>query len=556
MKFKPSYLLLLWGLICYVLPVQSSTAQRTKAVDRPKLVVGIVVDQMRWDYLYRYYERYGEGGFKRLLNEGFSAENTMIDYIPTVTAIGHATTYTGSVPSIHGIAGNNFIVQKTGENMYCAGDDTEETVGSDSKAGKMSPRNLLASTITDELKLATNFRSKVIGVAIKDRGSILPAGHTPDAAYWYDGATGNFITSTYYMDDLPAWVKQFNSRKLAEKYLNQDWNTLYPIDTYVQSTEDDTPFEGRFPHTDAPVFPVPTSKLLKEEGFGILSSTPYGNSITAEMAKAAVKNEALGADDICDFLAVSFSSTDYVGHRFGPNAIETEDTYLRLDKDLEDFFNFLDKEVGKGEYTVFITADHGGAHNATFMMTHNLPSGTFGGRNAQKALNAALEAEFGVADLVGSLMNYQVHFDQKRIAENALDIDAVKQAAIAVLQDIDGVAYAIDMEKANQASVPKLIAERIVNGFHHQRSGIIQIVMEPGWYSNNSDKPTGTTHSVWNPYDSHIPLIFMGWGIKPGKTSRTTHMTDIAPTIAALLHIQQPNGCIGNSITEAIQAEH
>lgn len=554
-KFKSVLLWIFLGSFTSLCTVQSVYGQAKQSVPRPKLVVGIVVDQMRWDYLYRYYERYGEGGFKRMLNEGFSAANTMIDYVPTVTAIGHSSVYTGSVPAIHGIAGNDFIVQATGESMYCAEDNTVETVGSASKAGKMSPRNLLASTITDELKLATNFRSKVIGVAIKDRGSILPAGHVADAAYWYDGSTGDFISSTYYMDKLPQWVQQFNAQKLPEQYLNQNWNTLYPIDTYVQSTEDNTPFEGKFPGMEAPVFPVPTAQLLKEEGPGIISSTPYGNTLTAQMAMAAVENEQMGQDDISDFLAVSFSATDYVGHRFGPNAIETEDTYLRLDKDLETFFNFLDTHVGKGAYTVFLTADHGGAHNATFMQAHDMPSGTFGSRDALTALNQALENAFGTPKLVSSLMNYQVHFNHKLVEEKGLDWNALKQTAVSVLKKQDGVAYAVDMERVEEASIPKRIAERIINGYHHERSGEIQIVMAPGWYSNNSDTPTGTTHSAWNPYDSHIPLIFMGWGITPGETSRITHMTDIAPTIAALLHIQQPNGCIGNSITEVIQAE-
>src|SRR5690606_8649606 len=198
-------------------------------IERPKLVVGLMVDQMRWDYLYRFYERYGEGGFKRLLGEGFSCENTYIPYVPTYTAIGHSTPYTGSVPAIHGIAGNDFILQYSGANMYCTQDDEAIGVRTDSKEGKMSPKNLLVSTITDELKLATNFRSKVIGIAIKDRGAILPAGHFADAAYWFESKTGNFITSNFYMDKLPEWVEKFNNRKLAEQYLKTDWTTLYPL---------------------------------------------------------------------------------------------------------------------------------------------------------------------------------------------------------------------------------------------------------------------------------------------------------------------------------------
>jgi predicted AlkP superfamily pyrophosphatase or phosphodiesterase len=388
------YLALTIVFLMICTPSFSQNKNSTNKLERPKLVVGIVVDQMRWDYLYRYYDRYNNDGFKRILNEGFSAENTYIDYVPTVTAIGHSTLYTGSVPSIHGIAGNDFIIQKTGQTVYCAEDKDVLTVGSNSKAGLMSPKNLLASTITDELKLATNFRSKVIGVSIKDRGSILPAGHLADASYWYDGSVGKWITSSWYMKELPTWVNKFNDQNLIEKYLNQGWNTLYPIETYVQSTSDNNEFEGKFKGTDAPVFPVNTAKLLKENGPGIITSTPYGNTFTIEMAKAAIKNEAMGQRGITDFLAMSLSSPDYIGHQFGPNSIEVEDNYLRLDKDLGDFLSYLDQTIGKGEYTIFLSADHGAAHNATFMQDNNMPSGGFGTGKVLTELNEHLTSIF------------------------------------------------------------------------------------------------------------------------------------------------------------------
>lgn len=520
---------------------------------RPKLVVGIVVDQMRWDYLYRYYDRYGNDGFKRMINQGFSADNTNIDYVPTVTAIGHTTIYTGSVPSIHGITGNDFIINATGESMYCTEDGTVSTVGSTSNAGEMSPRNMLTSTITDELKLATNFRSKVIGVAIKDRGSILPAGHAADAAYWFDGETGNFITSTYYMDKLPAWVDSFNKQKLVEKYLNQGWETLYPISSYIQSTADDNRYEGKFSVSEKPVFPVNTAELYKKSGAGAIRTSPYGNTLSFDMAKAAVENEELGQSVVTDFLALSLSSTDYVGHQFGPNAIEVEDTYLRLDKELANFFKYLDEKVGAGEYTVFLSADHGGAHNVNFLKDHNIPAGAWGTGKILTELNQVLQAKFGEEKLIISLLNYQGHLNYKVIEEKGLDIEAIKLAAINFLRKQEGVTYVVDMDKAQTASIPKVIRERIINGYNYDRSGNIQIILDPAWYSSGSANPTGTTHSSWNPYDAHIPLLFMGWGVNPGKTDRPTNMTDIAATIAAILKIQQPNGSIGIPILEAIK---
>lgn len=518
-------------------------------VARPKLVVGIVVDQMRWDYLYRFANRYGNGGFKRLLNEGFTCENTQIPYIPTFTAPGHTCIYTGSVPAIHGIAGNDFIIQSTGKSMYCAGDTTVQTVGSNSAAGQMSPANMLSTTITDELRLATNFRSKVIGIALKDRGGILPAGHSANAAYWFDDLTGNWISSTYYMKDLPAWVSDFNKQKLAEKYIKQDWNTLYPIETYSQSTADDTKYEGKLTGEEKPVFPHLLSKMLNGS-YKVIRTSPYGNDLTLDFAKATLKNEQMGRGTDTDFLTLSFSSTDYIGHNYGINAVEIEDTYLRLDKNLEDLFNTLDAQVGKNQYTVFLSADHGAAHNPNFLIDNGIPAGFWPTSRVLKDLNKALQQEFKEEEIVLSLNNYQVNFNNQLIASKQLDFEKLKKSAIRFLRAQDGVANAIDMENAALSSAPQQIRERIVNGYNYERSGAIQILLKPGFFSGYSS--TGTTHGSWNPYDAHIPLVFMGWGIKHGSLNRQTSMADIAPTLAALLHIQEPNGNIGSPIEELL----
>ncbi|MBU1373749.1 MAG: alkaline phosphatase family protein [Bacteroidetes bacterium] len=524
--------------------------QLTSSPARPKLVVGIVVDQMRWDYLYRYANRYGAGGFNRLLNEGFTCENTQIPYIPTVTAAGHTGIYTGSVPSITGIAGNDFTIQATGESLYCTEDHSVKTVGSTSTAGEMSPRNLLSSTITDELKLATNFRSKVIGIALKDRGGILPAGHTANAAYWYDDATGNWITSTFYMNQLPNWVNSFNSQRLPEKYIKQDWNTLYPINTYVQSTPDDNAYEGKMKGETAPIFPHLTSKLLNGN-LSAIRATPFGNSLTLDFAKDALKSEKLGKGDQTDFLAISLSSTDYVGHQYGVNAIETEDTYLRLDRDLESFFNTLDAAVGKGNYTVFLSADHGAAHNPGFLKDHNIPADLWQGSGILKNLNTELEKKFSHPNLVINLGNYQVNFNNQLIEKQKLNEQNIIDFSISYLKKQEGVAYVVDMEKAPIAAIPDFLKTKIINGYNAQRSGAIQIILQPGWFQGYSS--TGTTHGTWNPYDTHIPLVFMGWGIKHGSLNRPTSMADIAPTLAALLHIQEPNGNIGEPIEEVLK---
>ncbi|MFT3936083.1 MAG: alkaline phosphatase family protein [Chitinophagaceae bacterium] len=519
-------------------------------LQRPKLVVGIVVDQMRWDYLYRYYNRYGKGGFKRLLNQGFSCENTFISHLPSYTAVGHSTIFTGSVPALHGIAGNDWTEQLTGKTMYCTADSTVQSVGNESEDGKMSPRNLLVSTITDELRLATNFQSKVVGVSLKDRASILPAGHLATAAYWFDDASGHFISSTYYMQQLPDWVNTYNSSNKVGQLIEKGWNTLYPINTYVNSDADDRPNEGKFAGETASVFPHAINEIYKKNK-GSLRSTPFGNALTLDFAKATLEAYQLGRGTATDFLTINCASTDYVGHMFGPNSIEVEDTYLRLDQELASFFDLLDQKIGKGQYLVFLSADHGAAHSIGFMQDHKLPADFWYAKPLTDTLNKILSAKFGSTGLVRSIMNYQVNFNISKINAEKLDYSAIKKAAVDYLQQQPGISYAVDVAELGKSPIPEPIKTMIANGYNFKRSGGVQIVLVAGWFEGYSK--TGTTHGTWNPYDTHIPLLFYGWNIKPGKTNRETHMTDIAATVAALLHVQMPNGCIGHVIEEVVK---
>lgn len=522
----------------------SAQQSNTAAIERPKLVVGIVVDQMRWDYLYRYQKRYTDGGFKRLLGEGFSCENTMIPYVPSVTAIGHTCIYTGSVPSIHGIAGNNFV--KDGKKVYCTDDDSVKPVGTTSVAALMSPRNLWVSTIGDEMKIASNGRAKVVGVALKDRASILPAGHNPNGAFWFDDQTGCFITSSYYMDRLPKWVEAFNDKRLPEQYLSQKWNTLYPKNTYTESATDENEYENGIREGVKATLPLNLPELYKKYGYGIIRNTPFGNSLTLDMAKAAIDGEQLGTDDETDLLTVSCSSTDYIGHQVGTHAIETEDTYLRLDKAIADFLAYLDSKVGKGNYLVFLSADHGAMNNAAFLQDRRIPAGSWDASATAKKLNHVLAKEYPEAgDIVKTVMNYQVFFNRDVIKSKQLDFDNIKQTVVNVLKEDPSVLYACDMAKASTESIPEEVKFRIINGYNRERSGDVVIILKPNFYAHGMK---GTDHGAWNSYDTHIPLVFMGWGIKHGATTKQTFMTDIAPTIEAMLHVQAPNGCVGKAI--------
>ena len=536
------------------------TAKAAPQHGRPRLVVTMMVDQMTWDYLYRYQARFSEGGFKRLLTQGFNCENTRINYIPSVTAIGHSSVHTGSVPAIHGIAGNDF--EKDGKPIYCTEDTSVSTVGApNGKSGQMSPRNLLTTTIADELRIATNFRSKTIGVAIKDRASILPAGHTTNGAYWLDDKTGHFITSTYYMQDLPQWVKDFNARGRVAELLMQGWAPLYPLSTYKESTADDVRYEqpwgknGEHPAT----LPLNTAELMKEHGLGIIRTTPMGATLTFEMAKAAIEGEKLGSrPDETDFLAMSHSSTDYIGHRYGTFAVETEDAYLRLDKDLADFFAYLDKQYGRDGYLFVLTADHAAGHNLTFERDHKIPGAAL-----------RLDIALGIADstaraftgkdvkLIRRISNYQVFFENERIDSLGIDrLPLLRKVAEVLRAKLPGAAFVVPAEEVEMATIPEVIKTRIIHGYRKGRSGDIFIVADPGWYNKwNGHLPQGTTHGVWSPYDTHIPLIFMGHGIRPGHLYRETYITDIAATLATLLKTQYPSGCIGHPITEAFATE-
>lgn len=530
---------------CLFFVLITSTLIASSQVQRPKLVVGIVVDQMRWDYLYRYYNKYSDGGFKRMLGEGFTCGNTLINYLPSYTGVGHATVFTGSVPSIHGITGNDWRNQATGKNMYCTDDSTVSSVGAAGKAGKMSPRNLMVTTITDELRLATNFKSKVVGVSLKDRASILPAGHNPTGAYWMDDASGNFITSTWYMQQLPSWVSKFNGESHIEKFISKGWQTLLKQEDYTQSTEDNVPWEGKLSGAATPAFPFDLN-LAYSKNKGSIRSTPFGNTLTLDFAKAAVAGESLGKGSSTDFLTVNCASTDYVGHMTGVNSIEIEDTYLRLDRDLASFFSYLDKNVGKGNYMVFLTADHGAAHAIGFMEKNKMPAGYE--PELKKGLNEELKKYFTAGDgLVLGLDNDQVNFDNSQIEKLGLNKDELKKVAMKFIAKQPAVLFVVDASDPAGMAVPTQIKDMVINGYNRERSGEIKIIWQSGFLS--AYNKTGTTHGSWNNYDTQIPLVFMGWKIPHGETNQTVQMTDISATLAALLHIQMPSGCIGNPIT-------
>lgn len=523
-------------------------SQADQQLTRPKLIVGIVVDQMRYDYLYRYYDKYSNGGFKRMLREGFNCRSHHYHYPNTSTGAGHASIYTGSAPAIHGIVGNNWFDSRYEESINCVSDNLVQGVGGRTPSiGKASPRNMLVSTVSDQLRIATNFESKTISIALKDRGSILPGGHTANAAYWYDGYTGNWITSTFYMETLPQWVNDFNARKLPTKYLREGWKTLLPVEQYTESTPDDQPWEEPMPGNDRPVFPYALAGR-SGDAFGMAGITPIGNVLTKDMAIASIKGEDLGKRNVTDFLALSFSAPDGVGHRYGPNSVEQQDLYLRLDLELADLFSFLDNWVGKGQYTVFLSADHGVVDVPEFSQKHRLPSGRSSRDSLHNTIRNAIASEFDDHELVKSIEIGMIYLDKKRMRSKEITIDEVVEVVQQELLPWEGVANVFNCHKLATTTLTDYQRSLFANGFHPKRSGDIQVLSQPGWTSREG---FGTSHGSPYQYDTHVPFVMFGWGIRPGETFRRTHICDIAPTLSALLQILPPSGNIGEVVEEA-----
>ena len=517
----------------------------------PKLVVGIVVDQMRYDYLTRFYDQFGEDGFKRMVEQGFNCKNNHFNYAPTSTGPGHTSVYTGATPSVHGIIGNNWYDKELGADVYCASDDSFTSVGTTSDAGQMSPHRMNVTTVTDELRLHTQMRGKTIAIALKDRGAVLPGGHTANAAYWFHGADeGKWITSSYYMDQLPKWVTDFNSSGKVQSY-KKAWNTLKNIAEYKESGTDENAYEGLFDGETTSTFPHSTTNLLdKTKDYDIIKSTPYGNSLTADFALTALEAEDLGKDENTDFLAISFSSTDYVGHMFGVNSKEVEDTYVRLDEDLARLFKALDKQVGEGEYTVFLTADHGASEVSAYLKDQKIPAGYIDNATFKSKLSEFLKFTYGTEDIIRDYSNYQLFLDHKIIKNLDMELEDVEEEIAREFLGYDFVdrVYTGYQMWNNEYTVG--IPHILQNGYNQKRSGDVLIVAKPGFINYSI---TGSTHGSPQIYDTHAPLLFYGKGIKKGATVSRTEIPDIAPTISALLGISFPSGTSGRPITAVLE---
>jgi len=521
---------------------QSTSKKVNNGVDRPRLVVGLVIDQMRWDYLYRYQHQYGKDGFNRLLNQGFSFEHALIPYTPSVTAAGHASIYTGTVPAFHGIIANYWIDKRSNRLVYCSDDSLVTGVGTSGKYGNMSPRNMQVPTVSDELRLATNFRSRVYGISLKDRGGIFPAGYSGNAAYWLDDKTGNWISSTWYMKELPPWVDQFNKSRRVDSLMMRNWNLLLPKDAYDQSAADDNRYEKTIIHEKTVTFPHELASQIGKN-YEALKQSPHGNTLSLDFARELVLQEKLGASGQTDMLCLSLSSPDYAGHQFGTHSVEMQDLYLRLDRDLAAFLAFLDKQVGEGKYLLFLTADHGVSNTPAFLEDNRIATGALQSSQLTKDINAHIQSKTGISRAVRGIVEYQVYLNHILLDSMEAKKEDITEMVIRYLTSRDEIVTAFSYSDMDDLVLPEVLKEQFVNGYNAKRSGDIQFFYRP--YVSDA-RMTGAEHGSWYTYDRHIPLVWYGWKIKKGRSGKTVYMTDIAPTLAYLLRIQMPPASIGH----------
>ena len=534
-------------------PDHKASSNSSQISSHPKLVVGVVVDQMRFDYLNRFKNKYSSNGFLKLIDQGYSCNNHHFNFIPTYTGPGHASIFTGTTPSVHGIIGNSWYDKETNSTVYCATDKAFTPVGAAAKYGQVSPKNMKVTTLADQNRLFTQMKGKTIGVSIKDRGAVFPSGHTANGAYWFEGLNeGKWMTSSYYMDSLPQWVQGFNTPSNISNYI-KTWNTLYDINLYEESGPDASDYEKGFTGKSTPEFPYDLNALMElNEGYDIIKSTPFGNAMITDFAMAAVEGENLGTDNFTDFLTVSYSSTDYIGHNFGINSVELQDAYLRLDLELERLLNYLEAKVGAGNFTLFLTADHGAVDVPSFLTDVHIPGG-YVPENSFESLYSVLQKKYGVSDLVKKISNDQVFLNQERISALKVNLEDVQKFVVNEIITYPHIQKAYTATTIQTRYFKEGVEKMLQNGYHQKLSGDVLFTLESGVISYG---PKGTTHGSGYTYDTHVPLLFYGNGVQPGKTYERTSVTDIAPTISALLGIAFPSGTTGSVIEKVIYERH
>lgn len=550
-------LFLLFALASLLAPLDAGAQPRRRApvngANKPRLVVGIVIDQFRYDYLLRFADLFGEGGFKRLLEGGAVFANAHYLHTPTYTACGHATFMSGATPALNGIIGNEWFDRATAKRVTSVNDSGVKLLGGKEGATGMSPGKLLGSTIGDELKLASAGQAKVIGVSFKDRSAILPAGQRPNGAYWFDASTGHLVSSTYYFNDLPEWVKKFNREQRPDRFFGKRWEKLLPEAAYQRSAPDDAPYEKAARGTKFPYQITGGEEAPGPRFYSQFEVSPFANDYLVDFAKAAIETEQLGADDVTDLLTISFSANDLIGHAYGPYSQEVQDVTLRTDRTLAELFNYLERKFGWERVVVALTADHGVAP-----VPEQVAAFGYGGRIEPQALTDAvqnaLNGQFGEEKWTLQFVNGNFYFDEAAARRRKVDVAALEQAAHLAALKVPGVAAAFTRTQILDGRLPQtMIGRSVAQGFHAQRNGNLVIVPQPFFIIGEG---VTTTHGSPYGYDTHVPVIFYGAGVAAGTQHTRVSPADIAPTLAALLKLTAPSNSIGRVLSEALKTQH
>lgn len=523
-------------------------SQKRVPSEKPRLIVTIFVEGMRYDYLYKYWDKFTDKGFKRLTENGKYYQNAEYDYLYTKSSSGYATVVTGADPSQHGIVNDFWYKRVTNTKEFCIYDKKQTALGSDNYDLQFSPKSLLISSFSDELRLSDFKKSKVISISPKNYAAILPGGHLANAAYWTDKRTGNWISSSYYFSQLPKWVSRFNEKKFPDIYLSKEWNTFFPIEKYDNSLSDDNSFEIGFADGKN-TFPydLATYKNMSDS-YEILNFTPFGNTYTKDFAISAMVNESLGKDNYCDYLNVAFTATGNITKKFGIRSVELEDAYVRLDRDLKHFLNFINDFVGLENTVIILTSDRGSSDSPRFLREINMPGGFFKDKNAETLLNSFLNAVYGEDKLIEYFDGSYIYLNRYKIEDLKLNLNEIQQKVSSFLVDFTGVSNALSSYNLENRNYTSGMQMRAQNSYQKKRSGDISVILEPG-YMPGSDLNYGSGYRNF----THVPLIFYGWKIKPGKTDTPVSMTDIAPTLARFLNIAYPNASTGKVLQDILK---
>ncbi len=535
-------------IVLFITPAISFlTAQTRLPSEKPKLIVAIIIEDMRSEYLFRFKDKFEKNGFNRMMNEGAFCKNASYDYLITQSAPGITSITTGCSPSVHGIVSNFWYNRNSEELTDCCFDKEQKAVGTNVLSGNYSPKRILTTGFADELKLMSQNKSKVISVSPNYQSAILLGGHTADAVYWFNDIQGNWISNSYYTKELPSWVNTFNTNNLPDIYLQKEWNTILPIESYTESLPDKNNFETGFYNKST--FPYKLEKLRnKTDDYSLLMKTPFGNSFTKDFLIDVIINNELGKDDTPDVLLVSFSAFAEIEKLFGPKSVELEDSYIRFDKELTHLFNFIDKEIGKQNVVYFVTADCNSAPNKDYLTANKIPVNVFDADKSTVLLKAYMNAVYGAGDWVLKYSNQQIYLNQDLIEDAGLNLPEVQEKTAQILLQMSGVANALTATNLQQFDYTNGIFSKIQNSYYSKRSGDVIINLEPGWIEKNLYQINGKTGK-----SETVPLLWYGWKIKRSLINRPVSMFDIAPTISNFLNTSNPTGCEGKVILELLE---